>query len=178
MPHPKTSYRSLDFGNYLHLIMLDTDHDFPVEGVQTAWLKKTLSDAKHSAWKMAVYHVAGYPSYYPYNNPTPEKIRANWCPLFDQYGLQVAFENHNHTFKRTWKLKNQKVDENGVLYLGDGSWGVSPRKPVKASKCWYLAKSASKSSVWLTTLLPDGSCHCQALGIDGEFFDEAFLPKK
>ena len=49
-----------------------------------------------------------------------------WVPLFDKYKVMTSFENHVHTFKRTFPLKNGAVDANGTTYLGDGTWGVLP----------------------------------------------------
>ena len=40
------------------------------------------------------------------------------------YGVHIAFENHVHAFKRTKRLKNNKVDNSGTVYLGDGRAGL------------------------------------------------------
>jgi hypothetical protein len=42
-----------------------------------------------------------------------------------------VLEHHDHTFKRTHPLKDGLADPNGILYLGDGSWGMlrAPKKP-------------------------------------------------
>ena len=47
--------------------------------------------------------------------------------------MPVVLEHHDHTFKRTKPLINGMADNNGVLYLGDGSWGRlrSLNKPEK-----------------------------------------------
>jgi hypothetical protein len=49
--------------------------------------------------------------------------RKCWVPLFEKYRVPVVLEHHDHTFKRTKPLLNGMGDSNGVLYLGDGSWG-------------------------------------------------------
>jgi len=37
----------------------------------------------------------------------------------------VAMENHVHSFKKTFPLKNNSVSmDDGVIYIGDGSWAV------------------------------------------------------
>ena len=39
-----------------------------------------------------------------------------------------AFENDHHVYKRTYPLVAGKRDDNkGVVYIGDGSWGVRTR---------------------------------------------------
>ena len=50
-------------------------------------------------------------------------------------------EHHDHTFKRTKPLLGGLAHDNGVLYLGDGSWGRirTPNTPEKLS---YLARTS------------------------------------
>ena len=161
------SYRTFDAGNYLSLFLLDTGHSYHIEGQQTQWLEKNLAVRENVPYKMAVYHMGAYPSAYPYLGATPQKIRAGWTPLFDRYHLNVAFEHHNHAYKRTYPLKGGKVDPEGVIYMGDGSWGVSPRKP---KGLWYMEKIAQTNAVCLVTLTPS-SAQVEALNLRGEVID-------
>ena len=52
---------------------------------------------------------------------TGELQRKNWVPLFDRFRVPVVLEHHDHTFKPQAAVT--AADDNGVLYLGDGSWG-------------------------------------------------------
>jgi acid phosphatase type 7 len=167
MPEKEISFRVLDAGDYLSLFLLDSGHTYHIEGQQTQWLKKMLSERENIPYKMAAYHVAAYPSVYPYRGQSPSKIRTQWNPLFERYHLNVAFEHHNHAYKRTHPIKGNKIDPDGVIYMGDGSWGVTPRKP---KKLWYLASTAQANAVCLITL----SCELgliEALSIQGEILD-------
>ena len=170
-PENNKAYRSLRFGDYLSLVMLDTGHTWPVEGDQTEWLEKTLQEKSSSTYLLAAYHVAAYPSYYPLAGNTEEKIRKNWVPLFEKYHLPFAFEHHNHTFKRTHPLKEGKIDSTGVIYLGDGSWGVPTRHAKSPKKVWYLAKSASVNSCYLVTLT-EKKCLIEAKNTHNETIDQ------
>lgn len=170
----KKVYRALDFGNYLSLIFLDTGHLDPIEGKQTAWLKQTLQNKMTFPYRFAIYHEAAYPSFYSFDSITPEKIRTFWCPLFDEYQLSAAFENHNHAFKRTYPLKNNKIDPAGIIYFGDGCWGVSPRK---TNDEWYLEKRARKNNVYLIELSKEKAL-IQAIDLSGNSFDEVSIPSR
>ncbi len=165
------SYRAFNVGDYLSLFLLDTGHSYQIEGQQTQWLEKALSRRENASYKMAVYHIAAYPSVYPYEGETPTTIRSAWSPLFERYHLQVAFEHHNHAYKRTYPLKAEKIDPDGVIYMGDGSWGVTPRNP---KKLWYLHKTAKTNAVCLVTLHSDRST-VDALNIKGEVIDSVTL---
>jgi len=80
------------------------------------------------------------------------QIRKHWVPLFEKYGLTAAFENHDHAYKRSFLLKEGKADKTGVLYVGDGSWGASPRKPEIGKKAQWIAKALQARHFILVTV--------------------------
>ncbi len=168
MPEHLKAYRALEFGSYLNLIMLDTGHYSNVRGEQTAWLENVLKK-EQEGFKIAVYHVGAYPSVYKYNGSTPRAIRQEWVPLFEEYGVDTAFEHHNHAYKRTFRIKEGKVDPEGVQYLGDGSWGVGPRSVNK--NLWYMAKSAKINCFWLVTV-EEGMCTFESRDIKGRTIEK------
>jgi hypothetical protein len=176
-PKEGIPYRTLDFGSYLSLFLLDTGHTYTVNGQQVSWLEEALQERSHTLFKMAIYHVAAYPSVYKYTGKRPTKIRTFWSPLFERYGVQVAFENHNHAYKRTFPIKGEKVDPDGVIYLGDGAWGVAPR-PVPPKKAWYLAESKQTNCFWLITLQPNGQCSLESRDLKGKQIEEFTLKPK
>ena len=141
--YPESSFASLDFGDYLSLVLLDTGHNSPIGGAQAGWLEKTLRERKDHPNVFVVNHVPAYPSY---RNPvgkdgkegTGEGNRKHWVPLFERYRVPVVLEHHDHTYKRTRPLLDGLAHENGVLYLGDGSWGRL-RTPQKPDRLSYLA---------------------------------------
>jgi hypothetical protein len=142
--YPDTSYAALDFGDYLSLVLLDTGHVAPIAGDQTVWLGRTLAARQDRPHLIVANHVPAYPSYRaPTSGLLPgagtgEGNRRHWCPLFERYNVDVVLEHHDHTFKRTHPLTDGRPDKNGVLYLGDGSWGML-RAPVSPEKRPYLA---------------------------------------
>ena len=149
----KGSYGTLDFGNYLSLILLDT-HTTKVND-QTPWLEKTLAQRQHVPHVFPLYHVPAYPSHRgatsdDYRGLIRRDIRKYWVPLFDQYGIRVSFEHDDHTYKRTHPLRNNEIHEEGVVYLGDGAWGREPRKVSEGRP--YIAVSKSSLNVFKVTL--------------------------
>jgi acid phosphatase type 7 len=138
------TYNTLDFGDYLSLVLLDTEHIEPIAGEQTKWLAKTLADRQDYPHLMVANHVPAYPSFRPPvgaegQKGTGEDQRKHWSPLFEKHKVDVVLEHHDHTFKRTHPLTDGMHDRNGVVYLGDGSWGKlrSPKTPDERP---YLAK--------------------------------------
>lgn len=167
----KQLYRTIDFGSYLTLFLLDTGHFQPIEGRQTLWLEKALAARSDTPYRFAIYHEAAYPSYYPYHGLIPKKIRTHWVPLFEKYRLLAAFENHNHAFKRTFPMKAGQIDPSGIVYLGDGGWGAPPRT---TNDLWYLAKRQKKNSILLVTLTTENA-DIQALDLLNHPLDQLQL---
>src|SRR5262249_4611925 len=61
--YPETGYATLDFGDYLSLVLLDTGHTSPIGGAQASWLEKTLRARQDYPHVVVVNHVPAYPSY-------------------------------------------------------------------------------------------------------------------
>ncbi len=171
--HP--GYGVLDFGDYLSLVIGDTDHTNPVEGPQTEWMQRTLSRRQGVTHVFPVYHVPGYPSHRSYDGAVSQRVREHWVPLFEQYGVRVAFENHDHTYKRTVPIRDGDVAEDGVVYLGDGAWGVGTRSVHSVEDTWYLAHAEGTRHAIIVTLHGDRQ-HYLVVREQGDVIDELELP--
>ncbi|MCG2590677.1 Ig-like domain-containing protein [Rhodohalobacter sulfatireducens] len=116
-------YGALDFGDFLRIITLNTSHTVPIEGTQTEWLEDRISEVNGSIDNvLPIYHVAAFPSVENFNNEYSTKVRENWKPIFENYGVEYVFEHDNHAYKKV-------NSNNGVTYLGDGGWGIESRLP-------------------------------------------------
>lgn len=165
-------YKVIDFADYMSIWLLDTGHINPIDGVQSHWLYKTMEERQAVPRKIAVYHVSSYPAKRPLDNKESPHIRAYWHPIFEKFGLEVAFEHHDHAYKRTHLIRDNKVDPRGVLYIGDGGFGVTtPRIPKKPEDTWYLAKSAAKRHFIVATI-GNGEDNFRAIDSTGFVFDE------
>jgi hypothetical protein len=143
---PETGFANLDFGDYLSLVFLDTNHTTPIGGEQTEWLEKTLKARAEHPNVIVVNHVPAYPSFRKAEGANGKEgtgagNRKHWVPLFEKYRVPVVLEHHDHTFKRTKPLLDGLANENGVLFLGDGSWGRL-RTPNKPEDLAYLAATS------------------------------------
>lgn len=175
-PEQTITYTTLNLGNYASLFLLDTGHIHPIAGTQTVFLKNALKENDAVPFTFALYHVSAYPSYYSFNSRTAQDVRKHWVPLFETHHLTAAFEHHNHTFKRTHRLLQDKPNPQGIPYLGDGSWGVPARIPHTPKQAPYLATSASINAIWLVSLHPDKTVTFDALDINGTTIDTLEAP--
>jgi acid phosphatase type 7 len=155
---PEKTYGVLDFGDYMSLVLLDTGHIAKMAGEQTDWLEQTLKDRQDRPHLIVANHVPAYPSHRPYahdtNAGTGADNRKYWSPLFEKYKVDVVLEHHDHTFKRTFPMMDGMINKNGIVYLGDGSWGKL--RPVKSpEKRPYLQAYSS-------------SYHCSVHRLEGD----------
>lgn len=163
------TYQTLDFGDYLTLFMLDSGHTHKHGGQQSKWLDQALTDRVDVTHRLAAYHVPAYPSHRAYDGKYSVEAREHWVPLFDQHQIDVVFEHHDHTYKRTHLLRANEPHPEGVLYLGDGAWGRSPR--TVNPEMPYLAVAKSSRNVIRVELAPDGGRSYRAVDEDGKELD-------
>jgi acid phosphatase type 7 len=172
--YPETGFATLDFGEYLSLVLLDTGHTSPIGGEQTDWLEKTLKSRADHPHVLVVNHVPAYPSFRRMQGVngkagTGEENREHWVPLFEKYRVPAVLEHHDHTFKRTKPLLDGMNDDNGVLYLGDGSWGRL-RAPQKADKMPHMAVTGKEYHLSLHRIQGEERFH-MALDENGRVTD-------
>ncbi len=164
------SYRAIDFGSYLSVILLDTGHTEPIQGAQTRWLEQTLAARSAAEHLVAVYHQPAFPSVLAFEATYSTWIRTEWVPLFERFGVDLAFEHHDHAYKRTVAIRGGRPSADGIVYFGDGAWGVKPHAVHDPASTWYLAQARSVNHILAVTL--DGpSMRVQALDRDGKVID-------
>jgi len=166
-------YNVLDFGDYMSIILLDTDHVNPVDGVQTRWLERTLNDRTNIPHVFPIYHVPAFPSVRHYMDDTMVRIRENWVPVFEKFGIAMVFENHDHAYKRTHPIRSGKVASNGIVYVGDGAWGTVTR-PIGSRQdyeAWYIDEAKSERHAIILTIHGTHR-HIITVNEHGEIIDE------
>lgn len=168
-PGPQ-GYKQLLFGKYMSICILDSNHTHPIGGEQTKWLTDAMRTAYSYTHRFAIYHVPAYPSVRYFRMKESCAIRRHWVPLFERYSLHAAFENHEHAYKRTHPLVDGSEHPDGVVYIGDGSWGVRPRTPKKAERTSYLAKTKSCRQFTMVELTNEERRY-KAITSDGEVID-------
>ncbi|MCM3782170.1 phosphodiester glycosidase family protein [Neobacillus mesonae] len=120
--HPKngtdnqkgTNY-SFDYKN-IHISVLNSEYDIDE---QKEWLKADLANTDKQ-WKFVFFHRGPYASIYD-----TENVRTAWTPVFDEYGVDLVMNGHDHIYLRTHPLKNQEIVDKreGTTYIIPGSTG-------------------------------------------------------
>lgn len=169
-PIKEQAFYTLDIYDDLSVIVLDSSHTHPVES-QVEFIRSSLSSRRNRIHLFALYHAPAYGVIKGgLDNLVSINIRKHWIPLFDEYGLDCAFENDHHLYKRSKLLRANKVDHNGTLYIGDGAWGVETSKPEK-SEYWYVEKLESIQHVIEVEINKDIRTY-RAINHEQNVFDE------
>ncbi|UCG93255.1 MAG: metallophosphoesterase [candidate division WOR-3 bacterium] len=107
-------YYSVNYVN-AHCIILNSEMD--LDGIQRDWLIDDLIAASSDTtidWIFAIFH---HPPYSSGNHGSQLDVRDAWCPLFEQYGVDIVFSGHDHNYERT-------IPINGVVYIVTGGGGA------------------------------------------------------
>lgn len=152
-------YGVLDVGQTLSILLLDSGHTNPIGGAQTQWLASTLANRAKTTHIVAAYHVPAYPSKRSLDSWPNTDVRRYWVPRFEEMGVDLTFEGHDHAYKRTQPIRKNQVDPTGVIYFGDGGMAAEVRKPAQpgdgglfANRRWYLARTAQAHHFMLVTI--------------------------
>jgi len=108
---------------------------------QKAWLEKALA-ASSAKWKFTIHHHDVQTSddddygdsWRSGSSQGDAEVQADFRPLYEKYGVDLAFFAHLHTYERSWPLKAGRFEPDGVTYVQVGGLGgtledVAPTKP-------------------------------------------------
>lgn len=161
------------FGSNLVLFLLDSGHLVSHEA-QVPWLRQAFEQHKDARYSFAAYHVPLYPAHRDYEGAESQRGRMHWVPVFDEFGLTVALEHHDHVFKRTKPLKAGQVVEQGTVYIGDGAFG-RPARTIDEAPRWYTARELPSMHVWIIDVSNE-RLRFKAVNETGTTIDEFSLP--
>ena len=151
--NPESIYYDVTFGDF---VILSLNSQIETGGEQQAWLEKSLQKYKDYEFKMAAYHKP----FFPHTSRKSEHpdMYQQWANLFFTYGLDLSLDADSHMSKMTFPLRPSdepgshmgfiRDDKNGTMYLGEGSWGASPRAN-DDDKPWTLRSGSFNQLKWL-----------------------------
>lgn len=147
-------YYDTTFGDFFSILALNSQ--IKAEGAQTEWLEKNLKKYENHTFKVAAYHKPFFP--HTTRKRENQHLYDLWANLFFNYGLDLSFDADSHISKMTFPIRPSdedgshmgfiRDDKKGTMYIGEGSWGASPRNTDDA-KPWTLRTGAFNQVKWL-----------------------------
>eukprot|EP01113_Clastostelium_recurvatum_P033073 TRINITY_DN4333_c0_g1_i4.p1 TRINITY_DN4333_c0_g1~~TRINITY_DN4333_c0_g1_i4.p1 ORF type:complete len:717 (-),score=100.73 TRINITY_DN4333_c0_g1_i4:37-2187(-) len=185
----RKTYHRHNIGRSVTILSLDSWVVTPMAD-QVDFIRSNLQDATSNGvpFTLAIYHASLYPSVPSWEHLIVTDGRLYWEPLFSSLGLTAAFENHYHVYKRTFPIRNGHLvgdgDGDGVVYLGDGAWGIQGTDIPIVKDSWWIDKIEPVPFIYKVTVNDGGSdddnqgnisndrkLYVEAIGLDGPVFD-------
>lgn len=141
LPEPERYY-TFTYGN-AQFFMLDSNRDLSASTEQYQWLEEQLKNSD-TTWRIAVHH---HPTYSSDENDYGDSWSGpshrgdpnvqNLLPLYENYGVDVVWFGHLHTYERSWPVKAGQVDHNhGVIHIQTGGAGGN-LEDMTPNRSWF-----------------------------------------
>ena len=167
-------YYSFDYAN-AHIISLNSnsrDAPYARGEPQTEWLIEDLKANQDKSWIIVFFH---HPLFRCHPTRGITSQRWVWQPIFDEYGVDLVVNGHDHYYQRTYSIGSYSGSrKKGVFHLisGGGGAGTYPIVP-------KIHAAARNRIHHITTMDVMGDRIVgRAIDIDGTIFDSFVIDKK
>lgn len=162
---PGTTY-TFDYG-FAHFIVLNTESNLKR---QTAWLKEDLR-RNPQPWTIVAMHRPAY------GGNQYDKIE-DWIQAFDEYGVDLVLQGHNHEYTRSYPLRDGQIapDGKGTVYVVTNTSG--PKFNVlKKDKFYHAVHSQPNQQTFAGITVSERMLTYAAYTVDGGTLDEFTLTR-
>lgn len=156
---------SFDYNN-IHFVVLNSEYDFEA---QREWLREDLAK-NEQPWTVAIFHRGPYGSTY-----VTRAVQDYWVPVFDEFGVDLVLNGHDHMYLRTHPMKDgEPVQEGeGTTYLipggtGDKFYGLNPYP-------WQRVTDNEQIQMYAAVEVSEDELHVVTRTVDGRIVDEFTL---
>jgi len=141
---------------------------------QVKWLEELLKN-NNSRWTILAIHQPVYSTGKDRDNP---ELRGMLLPVIDKYDVDLVLQGHDHTYGRTYKLKNGKIvcdNEKGTVFVVS----VSGPKfyPINEKHKKLMAKLGTDLQLYQVISVEKNSIIYESWTVTGEIFDSFQLTK-
>jgi hypothetical protein len=184
LPDPEYHY-TFKYGN-AQFFMIDSNKPLGPDSPQYAWLEKELAASK-ATWKFTCHHHPCFSSEendygdhergiknknFTYGDTNAQQL----IPLYEKYGVDIAFNGHIHYYERTWPIFQMAINQQkGVRYItsGGGGGGLEEAAP---QRTWFNLHF-QRAFHYCYAAIHDRTIVFKAYDIDGLLFDTFELTK-
>lgn len=167
---PVGTVYSFDYGN-THIAVMNTQYGSKNLKTQADWLKSDMSSTKKT-WRIVALHRGPYGATYDTTD-----IRKAWSPIFDEVGIDLVLQGHDHNYVRSFPMKNKvavKLGE-GTIYMNSNTGGVKfyPQK----TRSWQEVNFQPHTQMYLGITISNKKMYIAAYDIKNTLRDSVTLTK-
>lgn len=141
---------------------------------QAAWLENVLKNSVEK-WKIVMMHHPVYSTGLDRDDP---ELRKLFLPVFDKYHVDLVLQGHDHTYGRTYKLKQGRIvspGEKGTYYVVSVSGPKVYAVNKKHKK--LMAKLGTGKQLYQIISVGKNSIFYESRTATGELFDSFRIEK-
>lgn len=99
-------------------------------------------------------------------------------PLFDEYGVDLVLQGHNHEYSRSYPLKDGEItSSSGTVYVTTNTSGQKFNEK-KDSQFYHKVHLQNRKQMYAAITVTGDKLIYQAYTVDGELVDEFELESK
>lgn len=161
-----TNY-SFDYKD-IHFAVLNSEYDY---AEQKEWLRSDLAGTDKK-WKIVFFHRGPYGSIYD-----TEVVRNEWTPVFDEFGVDLVMNGHDHIYLRTYPMKGNApaADGDGTTYIIPGATG--PKFYDLTPRPWQYIYNDEDVQMFSSVVVSGSKLTVETKTIDGRVVDTFELEK-
>lgn len=161
---PYGTVYSFNYGN-VHFSVMNTQCGSNSLKKQAEWLKADLSK-NQKPWKVVVLHRGPYGATYDTTD-----IRRLWTPVFDEFGVDLVLQGHDHNYVRSYPMKGGKRAEagKGTVYMDSNTGGVK-FYPLK-QRSWQAVVLQPKTRMYIAVTVQDSKMVIKAFDAENTLKD-------
>ncbi len=113
---------SFDYGN-AHIAVLNTNDLLAMSNAQLKWLKNDMNGTDKD-WKIVFMHKSPYTLGKDGKWPDALYLQKSLAKVLDKCDVDIVMSGHDHMYLRTKALENNKLSEDGTVYVLAGTAGT------------------------------------------------------
>ena len=113
---------SFNYGN-AHIAVLNTNDLLAISNAQLKWLKNDMNSTDKD-WKIVFMHKSPYSLGKDAKWPDALYLQESLASTLDKCDVDIVMSGHDHMYLRTKALNNNKVSEDGTVYVLAGTAGA------------------------------------------------------
>lgn len=171
-------YYSYDWGN-VHFISLDSNDSLAEAvtgtGKMLEWLEADLQKTD-KYWRIVYIHHPAYSGGIHSDEEESRMVRKYVAPILDKHAVPLVLNGHEHSYQRSYAIKDGKVRSagEGTLYVTTGGGGATLH-PVFSSPYVEVAQSRHH---YIVCDVNGAAAQIRAFGLEGDVFDNVSITPK